>query len=111
MTVLIAFTRNYPHGKEVRTSCDNKQCRKSWSQRRDLGVEMELGGKALLSGGAGALPWQRPNCVRSKDCASSCTQWKSWCTGDMYHILLCDGHCLVTTKVRKLTGFFCQPGF
>lgn len=52
--MLTAFTRNYPHGKEVRTSCDNKQCRKSWSQRWDLGLEMELGGKAFLSGEAGA---------------------------------------------------------
>ena len=53
MAVLIAFTRSYPHGKEVTTSCDNKQCRGSWSQGWDLGLEMELGRKAFLSAGVG----------------------------------------------------------
>ena len=49
---------------------------------------------------------QRPHFVHSEDCASSCTHWHFCHTDDMYHILLCDGYPLVTTKVRKSTEFF-----
>jgi len=45
MTSLIAFTRIYPHRTEATTSCDNEQCRGSWTQGWDLGLETELGGK------------------------------------------------------------------